>query len=306
MKVSIIIPTFGRPKIFEKCIKSIEVLDLNPIKPFEVVVINNNNDKKLRDETSRVCRDSKLNIVEIKTESAVGSVKARNLGIKKARGEILFFFDDDTEIQKDYFKYIMRDYCDVNVGAAGGSEIKEKISLLHRLFFAFNKPGSITWSGEIISNFSPDYKNKIIVEHLHGSNFSIRRSVIKKIGLMDEKMEGHYRDETEFVYRVFESGFDVVFEPKARVFHNASSIGGNIDPSRKKDWAYWYHRNTSYFFFKHLYKNNAVRLFFYLLRELIMSIIRSVIYMNIYYLTEIKGIVEGYNLNLRTIKSKSI
>jgi GT2 family glycosyltransferase len=286
MKLSIIIPSYGRPLVLDNCLYSINRLK-NELQDYEIIVVNNNNDKIIEKETGEVCRRYKLNIVEINSGKGLGSVKARNAGIKKAKGELLIFFDDDTIIQKNYFANLIGTFRDEQVGAAGGAEIKsQKNSLFHKLLFKFRKTGDITWSGEIISNFSADIKNSLKVKHLHGSNFSIRKSVIKKIGLMDEKMLGHYRDDTEFVYRVYEAGFDVIFNPKCRVIHTATNVGGNISPDKKKEWAYWYNRNTSYFFFKHLYNGNNLKLIFYLIREAFSSFIRAIIYKNPYYITE--------------------
>ena len=119
---------------------------------------------------------------------------------------------------------------------------------------------------------------------------------LKKIGLMDKKIIGHYRDDTEFTYRVFKKGYIVVFEPRARVIHTATDVGGNVSPDQKRKWAYWYHRNTSYFFFKHLYNGNVVKLFAYLVKELLTSVLRAIVYVNPYFITEIKSVKEGYKL----------
>jgi GT2 family glycosyltransferase len=302
MKLSIIIPSYGRAKVLDNCLNSISKLK-NELKDYEIIAINNNNDKTIEKNTSEACKKYKLNIIEIISHRGLGSIGARNLGIKKAGGEILVFFDDDTLIQKDYFTNLLGSFRDEKVGAVGGAEIKgQKNSLFHSLLFKLGKPGDITWSGEIISNFSPKIKTSLKVKHLHGSNFSIRRSVIDKIGLMDEKIVGHYRDDTEFVYRVYEAGYDVIFNPKCRVIHTATSIGGNVSPDKKKEWAYWYHRNTSYFFFKHLYKENNFKLMCYLIREFFASILRAIIYKNIYYLVEFKTIFDYYKKkqNLKT------
>jgi len=288
MKLSIIIPSYGRAQVLKDCLESINKLK-NELKDYEIIVINNNNDKKIENDTSRVCKKYKLNITEINTHRGLGSVKSRNMGIKKAKGDLLLFFDDDTIIQKNYFNNLLKSYNNENIGAVGGAEIKEqKNSIFHKLLFKFKKTGDITWSGEIISNFSPNIKNSLKVKHLQGSNFSIRKSVIDKIGLMDEKMIGHYRDETEFVYRVYKAGFDVIFNPKCKVIHTATTIGGNVSPNKKKEWAYWYHKNNSYFFFKHLYNNNFLKLIMFILREFFTSIIRVILYKNIYYIIEMK------------------
>ncbi len=291
MKLSIIIPSYGRADVLNDCLKSINKIK-SELRDYEIIIVNNNNDKKIEKETSKVCKRYSLNIIEINAHKGVGSVKARNFGIKKAKGEIIIFFDDDTLIQKNYFINLIKTFEDEKVGAVGGAEIKkQKNSIFHKIMFKLSKTGDITWSGNIISNFSQDIKQPLKVKHLHGSNFSIRKSIIDEIGLMDEKMLGHYRDETEFVYRVYKAGYDVIFNPKCKVIHTATNIGGNISPDKKKDWAYWYHRNTRYFFFKHLYNGNVLKLAAFYLREFFESCVRAIIYKNIYY---IEKIVSGF------------
>lgn len=297
MKISIIIPSYGRAKVLDECLNSINKIK-NELNNYEIIVVNNNNDLIIEKETSKVCNKYDLNIIEITPHKGVGSIGARNLGIKKSRGELLIFFDDDTIIQKNYFINLIKIYENEDVGAVGGAEIKEqKNTIFHKILFGLKKTGDITWSGDMISNFSPNIKKNLKVKHLHGSNFSIRKNIIDKIGLMDKKMMGHYRDETEFVYRVYKAGYDVIFNPNCKVIHTATNIGGNISPDKKKEWAYWYHRNTSYFFFKHLYKNNKLKLIFYLIREFFSSILRAIIYKNIYYIFEMKMIFISYNNN---------
>ncbi len=85
-------------------------------------------------------KKSKLNIKELKSKP-LGGIGARNSGIRKAKCEIVVFFDDDTIIQKDYFKELLKHYKNKKVGAVGGSEIKKKQSLLHKLFLKLEKLG---------------------------------------------------------------------------------------------------------------------------------------------------------------------
>ena len=186
---------------------------------------------------------------------------------------------------EEKLKLWVKTYNNKKVGAVGGAEIKsQKNSIFHKIMFKLSKTGNITWSGNIISNFSQNIKKSLKVKHLHGSNFSMKKNVIDKIGLMDEKMMGHYRDETEFVYRVYKEGYDVIFNPKCKVIHTATNIGGNVSPDKKKDWAYWYHKNTRYFFFKHLYNGNILKLIAFYSREFLSAIIKSIIYKNNFYI----------------------
>ena len=96
--------------------------------------------------------------------------------------------------------------------------------------------------------------------------------------------------------RILLGAQNLIFNPKCKIIHTATNLGGNISPENKKKWACFYHRNTSYFFFKHLYNKNPIKLISFLLREFIMSIFRSIIYKNPYYFSELKIIKKGKKL----------
>jgi len=96
-KVSVIIPTYNRPKVL---LKSIETV-INQTYPGEIEIIIIDDSKKSQKKEieskfkSKISR--KRNIKYIHHAKKKGSPYARNIGIKESTGEYIAFLDDDDE-----------------------------------------------------------------------------------------------------------------------------------------------------------------------------------------------------------------
>jgi glycosyltransferase involved in cell wall biosynthesis len=95
MKFSIIIVTFNRKNELENCLNSLLSQKINV--PYEVIIIYNG-------EISYAAK-MKNTFTNLKSVSIPASTPAhaRNVGIKEASGEYLFFLDDDCLLPEDYF-----------------------------------------------------------------------------------------------------------------------------------------------------------------------------------------------------------
>ncbi|MCD6099200.1 MAG: glycosyltransferase family 2 protein [Candidatus Marinimicrobia bacterium] len=101
-KISIIIPAHNSEKYIERPLKSITEQDFPEI---EVIVVDNGSTDKTYDRAKEILYNSPLEwkVIKIK-KSNVGM--ARNLGMKKARGEYLYFLDSDDSIAKETLKKV--------------------------------------------------------------------------------------------------------------------------------------------------------------------------------------------------------
>ncbi len=105
--VSIIIPTFNRRKMLDEAIKSVMT---QTIANWELIVV----DDASIDETGRVVEywmENDQRVCYEKNNVSIGGSGARNIGIRKAKGEFIAFLDDDdmwlpTKLEKqlDLFK----------------------------------------------------------------------------------------------------------------------------------------------------------------------------------------------------------
>lgn len=107
--VSIIIPVYNVEKYIEKCLNSA----INQTyKNIEIIAINDgSNDKSLDILNKYEKKDNRIKVISIQN-SGVSAV--RNLGIKEAKGEYIFFLDSDDYIKDDLIenltKYMDQDY----------------------------------------------------------------------------------------------------------------------------------------------------------------------------------------------------
>ena len=94
-KVSVVIPTYNRPKVLMQSIKT--VLNQTYKGEIELIIVDDSK-KSLKQEIDKEFKknlDKNRKINYIHNAKKEGAPKARNLGIQKAKGEYLAFLDDD-------------------------------------------------------------------------------------------------------------------------------------------------------------------------------------------------------------------
>lgn len=111
--VSIIIPTKNSDEFLENCLKSIKN---QTYKNIEIIVV----DGKSKDKTLEIARRYGAKIYEYSPEVKKGTFDAphkRNYGVKKARGELVYYVDADMELNKNVVEEALglcnSDYCAV-------------------------------------------------------------------------------------------------------------------------------------------------------------------------------------------------
>ena len=292
--LSVIIPTLGRPAVLEKCLRAVTASLANyPARGWEIIVVNNG--EALTRENHKIC--VKFKVREVRVNKTLGSAGARNAGLKKAAGKVIAVFDDDAFPQLDWFSKIIPLFDDDCVGAAGGLEIRKKkasafSAAVHAIWRKLFPEGKISKWGNVIP--IPDEGRKVIqVDHLHGSNFAFSRKALEKVGGFDEVFVGHHRDETDFLYRIRKAGFQVLLNPKTGANHGLASVGGNVPPQKKRQWAYWYNRNNALFFFKDVYDGNPLHAISFFLLEATYTLFRAVAHANPHYILKANAYLEG-------------
>lgn len=103
MLFSIVIPTYNRKKEILDCLKNISNLDFNK-KDYEVIVVDDSSSDGTQD------LNDFENVRFIKLGSRCGPSLARNIGVKHANGQYVFFTDSDCEVPKNLLTEINKAY----------------------------------------------------------------------------------------------------------------------------------------------------------------------------------------------------
>lgn len=109
--ISVVIPLYNKEPIIERSLKSVLTQDFDD---FEVVIVNDGStDRSV--EIVRGIDDSRITLID---QENGGPSKARNTGVKHAKGEWIVFLDADDELLPntlDYFNTLIQTYRDIDI-----------------------------------------------------------------------------------------------------------------------------------------------------------------------------------------------
>jgi glycosyltransferase involved in cell wall biosynthesis len=162
MRISIVIPAYNEQDHLRACLEAIGRLS---VKPFEVIVVNNNS----TDKTVQLAEQ--FPFVSVINETRQGVVYARDCGCDAARGDIIGRIDADTILPADWTEKLALIFKDENVQAVSGS--------LHFYDIGWSRivDGIETyWRGWMARRMEPN--NRIF---LLGANMAVRRSAWTKV-----------------------------------------------------------------------------------------------------------------------------
>lgn len=114
--ISVVIPVFNTSGTIIKCLIALE---RQILKPSEVILIDDGSSDRTIQLLSDFRSQSKLKI-QIFKQNHLGPGAARNLGAKKASGEILAFIDSDCIPDTKWLKKIKDTFYNKKIGAVGG------------------------------------------------------------------------------------------------------------------------------------------------------------------------------------------
>jgi glycosyltransferase involved in cell wall biosynthesis len=100
MFISIVIPTYNRLPILQKCLLALEAQQYNPqlITGYEVVVVDDGS----TDETIAWLHQAQLAHVRLYEQEHLGPAAARNLGVQKSQGDTIIFIDSDLVVTPSF------------------------------------------------------------------------------------------------------------------------------------------------------------------------------------------------------------
>ena len=206
--VSLIIPTFNRGALLADCLDTA----LEQRYPdFEVIIVDQSPTVHEKLESLMSAHGDLLRYHKL---PAPNLPAARNEGVRRSRGSIVIFIDDDTLLPARFIQAHVQNYADPSVDAVAGPVLSAEGAFRSEL------PREIT-----DRRLRPicglwQYDRKIDVVHGPGGNHSFRRAVWSAAGGYDENYDGPgLREESDFFLRVHKAGHRIVYDPAAWLIH---------------------------------------------------------------------------------------
>lgn len=153
---------------------------------------------------------------------------ARNIGIKRAAGEIIVFVDDDVHIpDSGFLESHAEPFIDnSSIGASAGRVLvpgQEPRKVRHHI-------GWLGYSGAREPGFGSEFS--AMAYSVRGCNMAFRRSAIYAVGGFDERYNhSAFREDTDISLRLRRLGYLIWFNHRACLYHLSASKGGTRDQS---------------------------------------------------------------------------
>ena len=201
--ITVIVPVKNEEKIIGKCLHSLKSLNYPN---YEIIVVNDGS----TDGTEEILKQ--FNTITVLTTNGMGPSMARNLAIEKSGGGYLAFTDADCLIDKEWLNQLRAYFTDTNVMGVGGDQLcPEDETLFGKDVHNFLK----------LIAFSSDYlkteKEVMNIRHNPTCNMMYRKEAFEKIG--NFKKDLWPCEDLEFDCRLIQSGYKLIFNPKAIVYH---------------------------------------------------------------------------------------
>ncbi len=205
MFISIVIPTYNRLPILQKCLQALERQNFSKdkIKEYEIVLVDDGS----TDNTLEWLNDNRANLPHLKIlqQNHQGAAAARNLGVQNTRGDTIIFIDSDLVVTENFLQ------AHANALIAGKAKLNSD-----RLFTYgwvintanFENPTAEPYK---ITDFSAAY--------FATGNVAIARKWLERVGLFDTSFQLYGWEDLELGVRLKTLNLKLIKCPEAVGYH---------------------------------------------------------------------------------------
>ena len=206
--ISIIIPTYNRPKALAACLLATADLDY-PQDRFEVIVVHDEIGCTVAAST-RNALNTKIQLQEL-NQSHAGPAAARNLGAAHAQGQYLAFTDDDCLVSPGWLRALSE-----HLSAAPQSAYAGHTTTYHER----NRYSQAT---QMINDFVVSTTQSMKSPFVTSNNLAVPTAEFLKLGGFDTRFPCAAGEDREFCVRWNRAGYRLDQVPEA-VIHHAQDL----------------------------------------------------------------------------------
>lgn len=211
-KVSVIIPVYGKEKYTLNCLESISINQPNI--PFEIIVIEDGSPGR-----SWKLLQSVKGIKLIKNKKNKGFIESCNLGAKIAKGEYLYFLNNDTLVTNSWMEELYNTFYNLPNTGLVGSKLIYPDGMLQEAGGIIWKDGNAWNFGKYQDSNHPIYEYLREVDYCSGASIIIPKELFLDLGGFDEMYKPAYCEDADIALRIRQLGYRVLYQPKSVVVH---------------------------------------------------------------------------------------
>lgn len=197
-RVSVVVPTFERPQLLQRCLEALLGQDLDPAE-YEIVVVDDAHSEATRAALGELAARHPERCIRYRRPppGSRGPAAARNAGWISAHGEIIAFTDDDTIPALNWLSEGLRAM----------------------------RPGiAAAWGDVIVPMPAAPTDAERNAAGLDGAEFVtancfVRRSALALAGGFDERFTRPWREDSDLYFTLLENHWKVISAPAAIVLH---------------------------------------------------------------------------------------
>lgn len=223
--LSIIILNYKTRGLLKQCLRGIQLFDLKL--NYEIIVVDNNS----HDGTPEMMKEEFSHIKFIASPVNKGHAGGINLGLKEANGQYIILLNTDIAVLDNAIKKIF-DFMESHpkIGLAGPKLLNPDGStqLSCYRFPKFLTPlyrrtplGKLPFAKNQLKKYLMidfDHKTSRTVDWVLGACMIIRREVLEKVGLMDERFFLYFED-IDWCRRFWQVGYEVYYIAEVELIH---------------------------------------------------------------------------------------
>ncbi|MBV9181813.1 MAG: glycosyltransferase family 2 protein, partial [Acidobacteria bacterium] len=218
--ISVVICTYNRCESLLVTLESLKQMSVPSHLGWELIIVDNNSSDPTR-ETIRSLLTSGVSLpVKYVLEPISGLSQARNRGIQESSGAIIAFLDDDVAVSEQWLQEVSRAFREHQAECIGGRVLLEE-----------NHPRPEWWDKTFdaaVGEF--DRGPEVIIDHTEetpigiGANIFFKRTAFERCGGFRTDMGRNAQrlttgEETDMVQRLRHQGREVMYYPRALVYH---------------------------------------------------------------------------------------
>jgi glycosyltransferase involved in cell wall biosynthesis len=204
MFLSVVIPTYNRRKILEKCLTALEHQHFSansPIADYEVILVDDGS----TDDTLEwlAAQGDRLPHLRLYQQQHQGPAAARNLGVTQAKGDTIVFIDSDLVVTAGFLE--------------AHAQALQQGQQQHRRVFTY---GTVIETNNYDDPTSEPYKlTDFSAAYFATGNVAIARHWLEEAGLFDPQFHLYGWEDLELGVRLKKMGLKLIKCPAAAGYH---------------------------------------------------------------------------------------